>query len=398
VGEELLRLRLALSLGQHTGVYKHEDKVRPRRYGVFLVYVKRRISKRRFGEQREHAQTMTRHSRELVGCAPHTALSITGRTGTTEYFVKPGAPDATSAVALCEREAALFANLPGSHRIEDGAMCICNPVRETLGGSRCVLPPHSRRPSYDWHAPRPRAQYLPDCPLTYANETFCKQTGYGLEAIVGRNCRFLQCAETDRDVVKAMGDCFKSFQKRRRRGVRDLGAKTFRVINAKKDGTRFLNLVHMAPLYDQHDKLVRILGVQYGLGLVASPGLRSIFQGVITPNESIGAKTHAAVLGEWGGWKPVSQVGVGSREQATIHMQQLMAVAINDVCRMVDFDQMACIASCVSGSMVIATAMATVTSTLSKKRPFVCAGGGPHGAPMQGIVMPKRGRSVALAQ
>ena len=128
----------ALSLGQHTGVYKHEDKVRPRRYGVFLVYVKRRISKRRFGEQREHAQTMTRHSRELVGCAPHTALSITGRTGTTEYFVKPGAPDATSAVALCEREAALFANLPGSHRIEDGAMCICNPVRETLGGSPCV--------------------------------------------------------------------------------------------------------------------------------------------------------------------------------------------------------------------------------------------------------------------
>ena len=237
--------------------------------------------------------------------------------------------------------------------------------------------------------PRPfrRLQYLPDCPITFANETFCTQTGYGLESIVGRNCRFLQCAETSRDVVKAMGDCFKSFQKRRRPGVYD-GARTFRVINAKKDGTRFLNMVHMAPLYDRNDMLVRILGVQYGLALIAGPELDQIFQGVITESALDQSTSHC--LSTWGDWKPISQVGVATREQAIAHMQELMSACINDICKLVDYDRM---------ELVATEAADRVACTLAQKQPFACAAGGPHGKPMQGMVAPtnRKRRSVALA-
>ena len=38
---------------------------------------------------------------------------------------------------------------------------------------------------------------LPDCPLMYVNEAFCRMTGYERDEIMGRNCRFLQGPDTD---------------------------------------------------------------------------------------------------------------------------------------------------------------------------------------------------------
>ena len=186
-----------------------------------------------------------------------------------------------------------------------------------------------------------------------------------------------------------MGDCFKAFQKRRRPGVHD-GARTFRVINAKKDGTRFLNMVHMAPLYDRNDSLVRILGVQYGLQCITSFDFNRIFQGVVTP-DSVGNddKSVSDCLGKWGGWNPVSQAGVASQEQTVAHMQEIMTSCINEICSLVDFDRM---------ELVAAEASQRVACTLALKRPFVCEAGGPHGKPMQGMPAPGRKRRiVALA-
>jgi PAS domain S-box-containing protein len=36
-----------------------------------------------------------------------------------------------------------------------------------------------------------------DTPIIFVNDSFCRLTGYSREEIIGRNCRFLQCAETD---------------------------------------------------------------------------------------------------------------------------------------------------------------------------------------------------------
>ena len=40
-----------------------------------------------------------------------------------------------------------------------------------------------------------------DNPIVFANNAFLQMTGYGREELVGRNCRFLQGPETDRDTV-----------------------------------------------------------------------------------------------------------------------------------------------------------------------------------------------------
>ncbi|MDZ4376314.1 MAG: PAS domain-containing protein, partial [Phenylobacterium sp.] len=41
----------------------------------------------------------------------------------------------------------------------------------------------------------------PDNPVVFANEAFCRLTGYAREEILGRNCRFLQGPETDPEAV-----------------------------------------------------------------------------------------------------------------------------------------------------------------------------------------------------
>ena len=61
---------------------------------------------------------------------------------------------------------------------------------------------------------------------------------------------------------------------------------------AKKDGTRFLNLVHIAPIYDALGVLCRMVGVQYGLSLVGRD-FSKLFQGLIT-------KADFDDLGPWG--------------------------------------------------------------------------------------------------
>ena len=43
---------------------------------------------------------------------------------------------------------------------------------------------------------------LPDNPVVFANDAFCRLTGYERSEILGRNCRFLQGPETEPETVK----------------------------------------------------------------------------------------------------------------------------------------------------------------------------------------------------
>jgi PAS domain-containing protein len=42
---------------------------------------------------------------------------------------------------------------------------------------------------------------LPDNPIVYASQGFLNLTGYSMDQILGRNCRFLQGPDTDPDAV-----------------------------------------------------------------------------------------------------------------------------------------------------------------------------------------------------
>ena len=92
---------------------------------------------------------------------------------------------------------------------------------------------------------------LPDCPLVYVSEGFSRMTGYPAEEIIGHNCRFLQGEGTDPKHVEAL-----------RNAVRKGKSCCTRLLNYKKDGTPFWNLLTMTPIRDEMGRVVKFVGVQ----------------------------------------------------------------------------------------------------------------------------------------
>jgi PAS domain S-box-containing protein len=93
---------------------------------------------------------------------------------------------------------------------------------------------------------------IPGCPLVFVNEAFLRTSGYAREEVLGRNCRFLQGADTEPDVLVDLRACIAE-------------GRTFRgtLTNFRKDGTRFLNRLHIAPVRSSDGDLVAFIGVQH---------------------------------------------------------------------------------------------------------------------------------------
>lgn len=90
-----------------------------------------------------------------------------------------------------------------------------------------------------------------DNPIVAANAAFCRLTGYALEEVIGRNCRFLAGERTDPSATQALRDAIRD----RRPGFAEL-------LNYKKDGTAFLNAVMIAPSFDERGALQYFVGSQ----------------------------------------------------------------------------------------------------------------------------------------
>jgi PAS domain S-box-containing protein len=80
-----------------------------------------------------------------------------------------------------------------------------------------------------------------DNPIIYVNNAFLKLTGYTLEEVIGRNCRFLQGAATDRKAMRKIGDAIKRSE--------DIAID---ILNYKKDGTEFWNSLYVSPVMDEN--------------------------------------------------------------------------------------------------------------------------------------------------
>ena len=48
---------------------------------------------------------------------------------------------------------------------------------------------------------------LPDNPIVYVNPAFEKTTGYSMEEVLGRNCRFLQGDDRDQSALEELRAC-----------------------------------------------------------------------------------------------------------------------------------------------------------------------------------------------
>ena len=78
----------------------------------------------------------------------------------------------------------------------------------------------------------------PDNPIVAANAAFAALTGYEEGFFVGRNCRFLQGPRTDRDTVARMGETLRAGQ----------GCVQW-LLNYRRDGSMFWNLLFISPVY-----------------------------------------------------------------------------------------------------------------------------------------------------
>lgn len=92
---------------------------------------------------------------------------------------------------------------------------------------------------------------LPDQPIIFANAGFERLTGYSSAEVLGRNCRFMQGPETDRETVAEI-----------RTAVEDGRACTVELLNYRKDGLPFWNRLSITPIRDAGGEVSHFIGVQ----------------------------------------------------------------------------------------------------------------------------------------
>ena len=100
---------------------------------------------------------------------------------------------------------------------------------------------------------------LPDNPIVACNDAFCDLTGYPVEDVVGRNCRFLSGPATEPWLTEEI-----------RRGVREHKPVLVEILNYKRSGQPFRNAVLVAPIYDENDALLYFLGSQLEIDATAA--------------------------------------------------------------------------------------------------------------------------------
>jgi PAS domain S-box-containing protein len=92
---------------------------------------------------------------------------------------------------------------------------------------------------------------LPDNPIVYASQGFLNLTGYSLDQILGRNCRFLQGPETDPKAVERI-----------RKAIEQGNDMSVCLLNYRVDGTTFWNQFFIAALRDASGAVTNFVGVQ----------------------------------------------------------------------------------------------------------------------------------------
>jgi PAS domain S-box-containing protein len=93
--------------------------------------------------------------------------------------------------------------------------------------------------------------HLPDTPMVAVNPAFSALTGYPTDEIIGRNCRFLQGPRTDPVSPPRIRACLASGQ----------GCIEW-IVNYRRDGSHFYNLLFISPVRDTSGTLLFYFGNQ----------------------------------------------------------------------------------------------------------------------------------------
>ncbi len=95
-----------------------------------------------------------------------------------------------------------------------------------------------------------------DNPVVFANDAFCRLSGYERHEILGRNCRFLQGPETDPAVVRRI-----------REAVDTVQPIEIDIRNYRKNGELFWNRLLLAPVFNSNGRLAYFFASQVDVSL-----------------------------------------------------------------------------------------------------------------------------------
>ncbi|MCJ1400349.1 hypothetical protein MMC11_003554 [Xylographa trunciseda] len=120
----------------------------------------------------------------------------------------------------------------------------------------------------------------PDNPIVFASEAFHQMTQYSMNYIIGRNCRFLQGPKTSAASLARIRDAVERNEEH-----------CEVILNYRRDGSPFLNLLMHAPLYDRSGKLRYFMGAQIDVSNVIdeSPELETLQRVIIQAESSAGS-------------------------------------------------------------------------------------------------------------
>jgi len=91
----------------------------------------------------------------------------------------------------------------------------------------------------------------PDMPIIYVNNAFTVMTGYAYDEVVGKNCRFLQGADTDTAAAQTI-----------RQAITAQQSCKIEILNYRKDGTAFWNQLSVTPVRDDQGRATHFIGIQ----------------------------------------------------------------------------------------------------------------------------------------
>ncbi|OOF91582.1 hypothetical protein ASPCADRAFT_56894 [Aspergillus carbonarius ITEM 5010] len=100
-----------------------------------------------------------------------------------------------------------------------------------------------------------------DNPIIFASEEFHRTTQYGMDYVLGRNCRFLQGPKTNANSVRRIREAIEAGRHH---------SELF--LNYRRDGSPFMNLLQCAPLCDSHGKVRYFIGAQIDVSGLAMDG------------------------------------------------------------------------------------------------------------------------------
>jgi PAS domain S-box-containing protein len=90
-----------------------------------------------------------------------------------------------------------------------------------------------------------------DMPLVYVNQAFLDLTGYSRDEVIGRNCRFLVGPQTSKQASQTI-----------RSAISQGEALAIDLVNHRKDGTPFLNHLHISPVRSASGQIQAYIGIQ----------------------------------------------------------------------------------------------------------------------------------------